>query len=134
MDITANFSIFIDADCYFDEEEFPILEFYKYLYEWKERTDALNKVQEFHYYTIEYDDYEDGAILSLILFGGDKAKLKSIWSQEDLYNVFDISYIKDKFMALESSLKKAIEEYFEIDLEKFLRHIPMYREMDSEDM
>lgn len=48
--------------------------------------------------------------------------------------MFDVSYIKDEFMALESSLKKDIEEYFEIDLEKFLRHIPMYREIDSEDM
>lgn len=30
LDITAKFSIFINDDCYFDEAEFPILEFYKY--------------------------------------------------------------------------------------------------------
>ncbi|MBP2076954.1 hypothetical protein [Oceanobacillus polygoni] len=134
LDITAKLSIYINDDCYFDEEEFPILEFYKYLYKWKERTNDLNEVQEFHYYTLEYDEYDDGAILSLIPFGGDKARLKSIWSQEDLYNVFDVSYIKDEFMALETALKKDIEEYFEINLEKFLKHIPMYKGIDSEDM
>ncbi|WP_128743513.1 MULTISPECIES: hypothetical protein [Virgibacillus] len=134
LDITARFSIFINDDCYFDEEEFPILEFYKYLYEWKEKTNNLNRIQEFHYYSLEYDEYDDGAILSLIPFGGDKARLKSIWAQEYLYNVFDASYIKDEFMSLESSLKKDIEEYFNIDLKKFLKHIPMYKEINTEDM
>lgn len=134
LNITAKFNIFINDDCYFDEEEFPILEFYKYLYKWKERTNDLNEIQEFHYYTLEYDEYDDGAILSLIPFGGDKVRLKSIWAQRDLYNVFDASYIKDEFMTLESSLKKDIEEYFQIDLKKFLEHIPMYKEIYSEDM
>ncbi len=122
--VDATFTIKINGELYF-ETELAILEFYKTLYEWKKRV-TEEHIPEFHYYTIEYADYEDGAILSLIPFA-DKARVKSIWAEQDLYNVFDLDYIVKEFLLLEEKLRRGIEEYYGIDLKRFIRHIPYYK-------
>lgn len=123
LDVSARFKIFINDDLYFDQEEFPILEFYKYLYNWKKAMNQSKRAQEFHYYTLEFDEYEDGAILSIIPFGA-SARLKSIWAEQELYNVFDLDYLIRAFLTLEKDLKRDIETFFHIKLEKFIKHIP----------
>ncbi|WP_409369042.1 hypothetical protein [Lysinibacillus sp. 38-6] len=121
LGVEAIFKIRINGALYF-EEELAILEFYKSLYEWKGRIKE-NEVLPFHYYSIEYDNYEDGAILSLIPFSN-KARVKSIWAKSSVYNVFDLDYIVNEFLALEKKIKEDIESYFKIDLGKFIKHIP----------
>lgn len=121
MGVEAIFKIRINGALYF-EEDLAILEFYKSLYEWKGRIKE-NEVLPFHYYSIEYDNYEDGAILSLIPFSN-KARVKSIWAKSSVYNVFDLDYIVNEFLALEKKIKEDIESYFKIDLGKFIKHIP----------
>jgi hypothetical protein len=81
------------------------------------------RAQEFYYYTLEFDEYEDGAILSIIPFG-DSARLKSIWAEQELYNVFDLGYLVRAFLTLEKDLKRDMEAYFSIKLDKFIKHIP----------
>ncbi|WP_033826804.1 DUF7878 domain-containing protein [Bacillus andreraoultii] len=120
--IDATFRININNELYF-ETELAILEFYKALYKWKERI-TEDYIPEFHYYTIEYADYEEGAILSLIPFSN-KARVKSIWAEQDLYNIFDLDYIAREFSKLEQNLKQDIEDYFGIKLKKFIKHIPL---------
>lgn len=120
--IDATFRIKINNELYF-ETELAILEFYKALYKWKERI-TEDYIPEFHYYTIEYADYEEGAILSLIPFSN-KARVKSIWAEQDLYNIFDLDYIAREFSKLEQNLKQDIEDYFGIKLKKFIKHIPL---------
>ncbi len=78
-----------------------------------------------HYYTVEYADYEDGAILSLIPFSN-KARVKSIWAEKDIYNVFDLDYIVNEFVQLEENLRRDIEDYFGIKLKGFIKHIPIH--------
>jgi len=121
--VDATFTIKINNELYF-ETELAILEFYKALYSWKEEITG-NHVTEFHYYTIEYAEYEDGAILSLIPFSN-MARVKSIWAEQDLYNVFDLDYIVKEFILLEEKLKRDIEAYFEIRLKDFIKHIPVH--------
>jgi hypothetical protein len=122
--IDATFTIKIHNELYF-ETELAILEFYKCLYEWKQQI-TENHVPEFHYYTIEFDDYEDGAILSLIPFAN-KARVKSIWAEQQLYNVFDLDYTVKVFLRLEENLKRDIEDYYDINLEQFIKHIPLMK-------
>jgi hypothetical protein len=76
--VEATLTIKINNESYF-ETEIAILEFYKALYEWKQQIKE-NHIPEFHYYTIEYGDYEDGAILSIIPFSN-KARVRSIWEE-----------------------------------------------------
>jgi len=121
LSVGAILQIQINEALYF-EEELAILEFYKSLYEWKVRIKE-NEVPPLHYYSIEYDNYEDGAILSLIPFST-KARVKSIWAKSSVYNVFDLDYIVNEFLSLEKKLKEDIESYFKIDLGKFIKHIP----------
>lgn len=123
LDVSAQFKLFINDDLYFDQAQFPILEFYKYLYNWKKAMDQSKRAQEFHYYTLEFDEYEDGSILSIIPFG-DSARLKSIWAEQELYPVFDLGYLIQAFITLEKDLKREIETYFHIKLETFIKHIP----------
>lgn len=122
--VEATLTIKINNKLYF-ETELAILEFYKSLWKWKEQI-TIDNIPEFHYYTVEYNDYEDGAILSLIPFSN-KARVKSIWAEQELYNVFSLDYIIGKFVQLERDLKRAIEEHFEIQLDKFLKYIPHQR-------
>lgn len=119
--VEATVTIKINNELYF-ETELAILEFYKALYEWKKQIKG-DHIPEFHYYTIEYVDYEDGAILSLIPFSN-KARVKTIWAEQDLYNVFELEYIVNEFMKFEENLRQDIEDYFEINLNKFIKHIP----------
>jgi len=121
LSVDAILQIQINEALYF-EEELAILEFYKSLYVWKGRIKE-NEVLPFHYYSIEYDNYEDGAILSVIPFSN-KARVKSIWAKSNVYNVFDLDYIVNEFLALEKKIKEDIESYFKIDLGKFIKHIP----------
>lgn len=119
--VDAMFTIKINDEIYF-QAELPILEFYKSLFKWKENI-SKDHVPEFHYYTIEYDDYEDGAIISLLPFSN-KARVKSIWAELDIYNVFELNYIVPQVCALEQKLKEDIEEYYGINLKDFMKHIP----------
>lgn len=121
LSVDADFTIKINNELYF-EAPLAIFEFYKSLYKWKEEI-RDSHIPEFHYYTIEYDDYEDGAILSLIPFSN-MARVKTIWPEQDLYNVFDLNYIVNEFIQLEENLKRDIEEYYGIQLKHFLKHIP----------
>lgn len=118
LGVEANFKIKINEALYF-EEELAFFEFYKSLYVWKEKLKEDGRL-EFHYYSVEYDD---GAIISLIPFSN-KARVKSIWSKSNIYNVFDLDYIVNEFLALEKKLKEDIETYFNIELGKFIKHIP----------
>lgn len=118
LGVEANFKIKINEALYF-EEELAFFEFYKSLYVWKEKLKEDGRL-EFHYYSVEYDD---GAIISLIPFSN-KAWVKSIWSKSNIYNVFDLDYIVNEFLALEKKLKEDIETYFNIELGKFIKHIP----------
>ncbi|AIM16853.1 MULTISPECIES: hypothetical protein [Neobacillus] len=129
--VEATLTIKINNELYF-ETELAILEFYKALYKWKEKI-TEDKIPEFHYYTIEYADYEDGAILSLIPFSN-KARVKSIWAEQDLYNVFELDYIAREFIQLEANLKRDIENYFGINLKKFIKHIPSMNGPFQEDL
>ncbi|MCU9595824.1 hypothetical protein OEV82_15565 [Caldibacillus thermolactis] len=119
--VEATLTIKINNELYF-ETEIAILEFYKALYEWKQQIKE-NHIPEFHYYTIEYGDYEDGAILSIIPFSN-KARVRSIWEEQNLYNVFALDYIVNEFTNLEKKLRQAIEEHYNINLKKFINHIP----------
>ncbi|WP_208591962.1 DUF7878 domain-containing protein [Gracilibacillus suaedae] len=123
LNVSARFKLFINSECYFDQEEFPILEFYKYLYNWKIASNKYKIIQEFHYYSLEFDDYNEGAILSLIPFGN-SARLESIWAERERYYIFDLTYLSDEFMKLEVDLKESIESYFDINLDKFIKYIP----------
>ena len=122
LSVDATLTIMIGGELYF-ETELAILEFYKALWQWKQSV-TDDKTPIFHYYTVEYADYEDGAILSLIPFGS-KARVTSIWAEQPLENVFDVNKIVSAFLQLETDLKHAIEQHFNIDLSKFLNHIPV---------
>ncbi|WP_226682931.1 DUF7878 domain-containing protein [Sutcliffiella horikoshii] len=121
LSIDAIFIVKIKGEVYL-EAEIAILEFYKALLKWKQEF-TCSHIPAFHYYTIEYDDYEDGAILPMLPFA-DKARITTIWAEVDIYNVFDQSYAVSKLVELEAKLKRDIENYFLIDWEKFVRHIP----------
>ncbi|WP_404430834.1 hypothetical protein [Sutcliffiella horikoshii] len=125
LSIDATFTVRIRDEIYF-EAEIAILEFYKALLKWKQGV-TTSQIPSFHYYSIEYADYEDGAILSMLPFA-DKARITTIWAEVDIYNVFDQSYAVSKLMELEAILKSDIENYFQIDLEKFGRHIPYVKD------
>lgn len=125
LSIDAMLTVKIKDETYF-EAEIAILEFYKALLKWKQKV-TTSHIPSFHYYTIEYDDYEDGAILSMLTFA-DQARITTIWAKVDIYNVFDQSYAVSKLMDLEDRLKRDIENYFQIDLEKFVRHIPYVKD------
>lgn len=116
-------SIKINGELYF-ETELAILEFYAALHSLKEEI-TEGQIPAFHYYTIEYADYEDGTVLSLIPFSN-KARVKSIWAEQDLYNVFDLDYIVKGFLQLEKNLRRDVEDYFGIRLKSFMKYIPVH--------
>lgn len=121
LGVEAIFRIKVNDDLYF-EEELAILELYKALFRWKEKIEE-NKVTEFHYYSVEYADYHDGSIISLLPFS-DKARLKSIWGISKHDQVFDLTYIVKEFLVLEQKMKRDIESRFKIELKQFIKHIP----------
>jgi len=125
LSIDATLTVKFKDETYF-EAEIAILEFYKALLKWKQGV-TTSQIPSFHYYSIEYADYEDGAILSMLPFA-DKARITTIWAEVDINNVFDQSYGVSKLMELEAILKSDIENYFQIDLEKFVRHIPFVKD------
>ncbi|OGX77784.1 MULTISPECIES: hypothetical protein [unclassified Exiguobacterium] len=121
LSVEADFTIEINQEVYF-QAELPILEFYKSLYRWKENLSSTS-TPEFHYYSVEHADYDNGAIISMIPFS-DKGRIKSIWAKLDVYNVFDLDYLVKSLLDLESSLKNDIENFYGIDMNKFIKHIP----------
>ncbi|WP_010199778.1 DUF7878 domain-containing protein [Bacillus sp. m3-13] len=125
LSIDATLTVKIINEVYF-KADIAILEFYKALLKWKQEV-TTSHIPAFHYYSIEYDDYEDGAILSMLPFA-DKARITTIWAEVDIYNVVDQSYAVSKLMELEAILKSDIENYFQIDLDKFVRHIPYVKD------
>lgn len=116
--------ITINNQLYF-KAELAIFEFYKALYVWKQQVEE-GGLYPFHYYTIEYDEYEDGAILSLIPFSN-KARITTIWAEQPIYNVFNLDEIVNYFFQLEKRLKQQIETFFNIRLVRFIKHIPYCR-------
>lgn len=124
LSVDATVTILVDDKLYF-ETELAILEFYKALWQWKESV-TDEQIPPFHYYTVEYADYEEGAILSLIPCGS-MATIHSIWAEQPLENMFKRDEIISVFLQLEMDLKRAIEQYFNIDMLKFLNHIPVQR-------
>lgn len=119
--VEAMLTIKINDEIYF-QAELPILEFYKALFKWKENI-SKDHIPEFHYYTIEYHAYEDGAIISLLPFFN-KAIIKSIWAELDIYNVFELNYIVSQVCDLEQELKVDIEDCYGMNLKDFMKHIP----------
>jgi hypothetical protein len=130
LSIDATLTVIIKGEVYL-EAEIAILEFYKALLKWKQEV-TTSHIPAFYYYTIEHDDCEEGegAILSMLPFA-DKARITTIWAEVDSYNVFDQPYAVSKLMELEARLKRDIENYFHIDLEKFVRNIP-YRKASTD--
>lgn len=121
LGVETIFRIKINGDLYF-EEELALLELYKSLYRWKEKMNG-NEIPEFHYYSVEHADYDDGSIISLMPFS-DKARIKSFWGKPNIYNVFDVNYIVNEFLVLERKMKEDIEKYFNVELKYFIKHIP----------
>ncbi|MFJ5763975.1 hypothetical protein ACIP9C_01350 [Lysinibacillus sp. NPDC093210] len=66
LGVEAIFKIKINEALYF-EEELAFFEFYKSLYVWKEKLKENGRLN-FHYYSVEYDEYEEGSIISMIPF------------------------------------------------------------------
>jgi len=127
LSIDATLTVKIMDETYF-KAEIAILEFYKALLRWKQELTSKPHIPSFHYYSIEYDDYEDGAILSMLPFA-DLARITTIWAEVNIYNVFDQSYAVSKLMELECALRRDLEGYFQIDLEKFVRHTPFRKDV-----
>jgi hypothetical protein len=74
-------------------------------------------IPEFHYYTLELDG--DEPLISLLPFNN-KARLASIWGNDQLYNVFDLDYIVEELKTLWRRLSKDIEEHYNISLKPFI--------------
>lgn len=119
--VDATLTIKVNDALYF-EADLAILEFYKSLFMWTTEI-TPDYIPEFHYYSVEYADYEQGAILSLVPFSN-QARLKTIWPQQELYNVFDIDYIVEELTHLERNLADDLVQYFGITLQSFVKHIP----------
>lgn len=122
LSVDARVVIEINGEIYFDAE-LPVLEFYKALYEWKRKI-KKSEINEFHYYSIE-NDAEEGAILSLIPFAN-QARVKTIWPKIDVYSVFESNEAVHVFCKQEETLKEEIEAHFDIQIKRFLKHIPLY--------
>lgn len=104
------------------ETSLSILEFYKSLYRWKEKITETS-VPEFRYYSVEFDANETGAIISMIPFSN-RGRIKSIWGEHDRYNVFPLDMLVSSLLDLEQRLKSDTETYFNVQLDKFMYHIP----------
>jgi hypothetical protein len=114
-------TIKINNDIYF-QSDIALLEFYLYLLKWVQTNKKGGVVQEFKYYSLEFD--EDEAIISLLPFGN-KARLASIWEVNKLYNVFELNYIVQKLTQLTNRLGKDIENHFELQMNTFIGKVPL---------
>ncbi|ARC58772.1 MULTISPECIES: hypothetical protein [Bacillus] len=121
MRVEGEFKIKINGIVYF-EENIALLEFYASLNEWIKKIKKKNKVVEYRYYTMEYE--EDEPIISLIPFDN-KARLTTIWETQQLYNVFDLNYIIEQMEMLHERLGRDIEHHYKISLKNFIGKIPL---------
>ncbi|MFJ7362876.1 hypothetical protein ACIQWQ_01990 [Peribacillus frigoritolerans] len=114
-------TIKINNDIYF-QADIALLEFYLYLLKWVQTNKKGRDVQEFKYYSLEFD--EDEAIISLLPFGN-SARLASIWEVNKLYNVFELNYIVQKLTQLTTRLGKDIENHYDIQMNTFIGKVPI---------
>ncbi|WP_458354494.1 DUF7878 domain-containing protein [Peribacillus frigoritolerans] len=114
-------TIKINNDIYF-QADIALLEFYLYLLKWGQTNKKGRDVQEFKYYSLEFD--EDEAIISLLPFGN-SARLASIWEVNKLYNVFELNYIVQKLTQLTTRLGKDIENHYDIQMNTFIGKVPI---------
>lgn len=121
MRVEGEFKIKINGIVYF-EENIALLEFYASLNEWIKKIKKKNKVVEYRYYTMEYE--EDEPIISLIPFDN-KARLTTIWETQQLYNVFDLDYITEQMEISRKKLGRDIEHHYRISLKSFVGKIPL---------
>ncbi|MEC1193243.1 hypothetical protein P9C02_22740 [Bacillus paralicheniformis] len=121
MRVEGEFKIKINGIVYF-EENIALLEFYASLNEWIKKIKKKNKVAEYRYYTMEYE--EDEPIISLIPFDY-KARLTTIWETQQLYNVFDLDYITEQMEISHEKLGRDIEHHYRISLKSFIGKIPL---------
>ncbi|KWZ65104.1 DUF7878 domain-containing protein [Bacillus altitudinis] len=119
--VEGEFKIVINGEVYF-EENIALLEFYASLHDWIKKIKKKNKVTEYRYYTMEYE--EDDPIISVIPFDN-KARLTTIWETQQLYNVFDLNYIIEQMKVLHESLGRDIEQHYKISLKNFIGNIPL---------
>ncbi|MBU8785256.1 MULTISPECIES: DUF7878 domain-containing protein [Bacillus] len=121
MRVEGELEIRINGNTYF-KENIALLEFYASLNEWIKKVKKKNKVTEYRYYTMEYE--EDEPIISLIPFDH-KARLMTIWETQQLYNVFDLHYIIKQMEMLHEKLGRDIELHYKISLKNFIGKIPL---------
>jgi hypothetical protein len=114
-------TIKINNDIYF-QADIALLEFYLYLLKWVQTNKKGRDVQEFKYYSLEFD--EDEAIISILPFGN-SARLASIWEVNKLYNVFELSYIVQKLTQLTNRLGRDIENHYDIQMNTFIGKVPL---------
>ncbi|MFT0801055.1 hypothetical protein VSK91_06310 [Bacillus swezeyi] len=121
LKVEGKFEIEINGNTYF-KENLALLEFYVSLNEWNKKIKKKNKVTEYRYYTMEYEEEEP--IISLIPFDN-KARLTTIWETQQLYNVFDLHYIIEQMRILKEKLKRDIELHYKISVQHFIGQIPL---------
>ncbi|WP_256254652.1 DUF7878 domain-containing protein [Bacillus licheniformis] len=121
MRVEGELEIKINEITYF-KENIALLEFYVSLNEWIKKNKKKNKVTEYRYYTMEYE--EDEPIISLIPFDN-KARLTTIWETQQLYNVFDLDYITEQMEISRKKLGRDIEHHYRISLKSFVGKIPL---------
>ncbi|WLR41841.1 hypothetical protein LC087_13455 [Bacillus carboniphilus] len=110
--IEGDLIIRINNRLYF-KENLALLEFYLCLDDWFKNIKKKHKIIEFKYYTLEYE--EDQPIIELLPFN-DKARLKSIWEEEQVYNVFDLHYLVQQMKGLYYELGDAIQQHYQISI------------------
>lgn len=104
----------INGVTYFYEEACPLLEFYLQLEKWLKK--PFSKRGDFLYHTLELDEEEP--FLAVLHFQ-DLARLRVIWPEAELYNVFPVGYLHKKLEELRDRLGPAIEQHYQLKLKHF---------------
>lgn len=116
LSVEGLLEIKINDTVYFYEEACPLLEFYLQLEKWLRK--PLSKRGDFLYHTLELD--EDEPFLAVLHFQG-FARLRAIWPEADLYNVFPAPYLHKNLEELRDRLGLAIEQHYQLEL----RELPL---------
>lgn len=104
----------IDGIAYFYEEGCPLLELYLQLERWLRK--PFSKRGDFLYHTLELDGEEP--YLAILHFQ-DFARLRVIWPETELYNVFHATYLHKKLEELRDRLGPVIEQHYHLKLRHF---------------